>query len=91
MTGHLKYTLAKNEMGAIVTQAVINEDGDKIVAAESGEILFWDMETKSIIFSDECKGIIQITLNKKQNKCLIVQAQGPIGNQKGFNSLTQQL
>ena len=52
-TGHTRYTLAKNEMGAIVTHALITEDGDKVIAAESGELLFWDLETKTISYSDE--------------------------------------
>ena len=83
MTGNLKYTLAKNEMGAIVTHAIVNQEGDKIAAAESGEILIWDMETKSIAYSAECKHVLQITLNRKQTKCLIVSSEGLIGMQKG--------
>ena len=83
MTGALRYTLAKNEMGAIVTHAVVNEEGDTVIAAESGEILFWDLETRSPVYSDEARGVVQIKLNKKQTKLLIVQSSGPIGNHKG--------
>ena len=54
------------------------------MAAESGEVLFWDLETKSIVFSDECRNIIQMIFNKKQTKCLLVQSSGPIGSYKGF-------
>ena len=83
MTGALRYTLAKNEMGAIVTAAIVNEEGDTAIAAESGEILFWNLETKTPVYSDEARGVVQIKLNKKQTKLLIVQQSGPIGNHKG--------
>jgi hypothetical protein len=32
-----------------VTAAIVNEEGDWIVAAESGELLFWDLHTKEHI------------------------------------------
>jgi hypothetical protein len=32
--------------GAIVTAAIVNEEGNWIVAAESGDLLFWDLNTK---------------------------------------------
>ena len=75
--------IGQNEMGAIVTQAIVNEEGDTVIAAESGEILFWNLETKSVVYSDEARGVVQIKLNKKQTKLLIVQSSGPIGNHKG--------
>ena len=75
--------IGQNEMGAIVTQAIVNEEGDTAIAAESGEILFWNLETKSVVYSDEARGVVQIKLNKKQTKLLIVQSSGPIGNHKG--------
>ena len=84
MTGKLKYTLANHDMGAIVTHALVNEAGDTIIAAESGELLFWDLNSKSVAFSEECKGIVQISLNKKQTKCMIVQSSGPMGCHTGY-------
>ena len=83
MTGTLNYTLAKNDMGAIVTHAIVNEEGTTVMAAESGELLFWSLETKSVIFSEECRGIVQIIFNKKQTKCLVVQSSGPMGSHTG--------
>ena len=67
----------------IINHAVVNEEGDTVIAAESGEILFWDLETRSPVYSDEARGVVQIKLNKKQTKLLIVQSSGPIGNHKG--------
>ena len=84
MTGKLKYTLANHDMGAIVTHALVNEAGDTIIAAESGELLFWDLNTKSVVFSEDCKGIVQISFNKKQTKCMIVQSSGPMGCHTGY-------
>ena len=77
-------------MGAIVTQAIVNEEGDTVIAAESGEILFWNLESKSVVYSDEARGVVQIKLNKKQTKLLIVQSSGPIGNHKGKSFLLRQ-
>ena len=84
MTGNLNYSLAKNDMGAIVTHAIVNEEGNTVIAAESGEILFWSLETKSVIFNEECRGIVQMIFNKKQTKCLVVQGSGPMGSHTGF-------
>jgi hypothetical protein len=40
--------LAFPPIGAIVTTAIVNEEGNWIVAAESGELLFWDLHTKGM-------------------------------------------
>ena len=70
-------------MGAIVTQALVNEEGDKIVAAESGEILFWDLATKSVVYKDECKSVVQLAFNKKQDQLVAVRGTGPPGSHTG--------
>jgi hypothetical protein len=41
MTGKLKYQLANAALGAIVTHALVNKDGNFIVAAESGDNLLY--------------------------------------------------
>jgi hypothetical protein len=46
MTGKLKYKLANSVLGAIITHALVNEAGSYIVAAESGDLLYWDMATR---------------------------------------------
>ena len=55
-----------------MTHALVNEEGTIIVAAESGQVILWDLGTKSVIFSDECKGIVQMAFNKQQTKLLVV-------------------
>ena len=55
-------------MGAIVTHALVNEEGTLIVAAESGQIIIWDLATKKVIYSDECSHIVQMAFNKQQTK-----------------------
>jgi len=75
-TGRLKFTLANTALGAIVTHAVVNNDGDHIVAAESGEVLYWNLASKSIVFREKINGINQLELNTNQNKALIGSSTG---------------
>ena len=49
MTGQLKYTLANSALGAIITHALVTEDGSHIVSAESGDILYWTLQDRSKI------------------------------------------
>ena len=79
MTGKLKYTLANSSLGAIITHAVVTETGEYIVAAESGDLLFWDLKTKQVIFSEKLPNIIQLSFNKKETKLIIVSFAGPSG------------
>ena len=82
-TGKLKFTLANTALGAIVTHAVVNDEGDHVAAAESGEILYWNVNTKSIVFREKLAGINQMELNKHQDKCLIGASAGNSGNLVG--------
>ena len=70
-------------MGAIVTHALVNEEGTLIVAAESGQIIIWDLATKKVIYSDECSHIVQMAFNKQQTKLLVVRGTGPPGSHTG--------
>ena len=79
-TGKLKFTLANTALGAIVTHAVVNDEGDHVAAAESGEILYWNLDSQSIVFRDKLPGINQMELNKAQDKCLIGASSGNSGN-----------
>ena len=79
MTGKLKYTLANSALGAIITHALVTENGQYIVAAESGEIHFWDLSTREVIFSEKHSSVIQLSFNKAQTRCLIVTCSGPSG------------
>ena len=46
----MKYTLANSALGAIITHALVTEDGGITVAAESGDVLYWNMEERTVIF-----------------------------------------
>ena len=50
MTGKLQFRLANSVLGAIITHALVNEEGTHIVAAESGELLYWNINTRKVAF-----------------------------------------
>ena len=50
----MKYTLANSALGAIITHALVTEDGGITVAAESGDVLYWNMEERTVIFQVRC-------------------------------------
>ena len=60
MTGKLKFRLANSALGAIITHAIVNEEGSHVVAAESGELLYWDLATREVVFKDKQEDIQQI-------------------------------
>lgn len=84
MTGKLKFKLANSALGAIITQALVNEEGTHVVAAESGELLYWDIRTKKVIFKDRQEDIQQIFFYKNQTRCVVVSRSGSRG---GFTAL----
>ena len=56
----MKYTLANSALGAIITHALVTEDGGITVAAESGDVLYWNMEERTVIFQVRCFRILRI-------------------------------
>ena len=72
MTGQLKYTLANSALGAIITHALVNEEGSYIVAAESGEVLYWDMATRGVVFQEKQPDVLQLFFYKGQTRCIAV-------------------
>ena len=52
--------LADSALGAIVTHAVVTLDGKYILAAESGNIMYWDVAEKVVVFKEEQKDIQQV-------------------------------
>ena len=71
MLGKLLYTLANSSLGAIITHAVVTEDGTHLASAESGELIYWSLQSRSVIFSQKLPGINQLELNKANDKCLV--------------------
>ena len=76
MTGKLKFRLANSALGAIITHAIVNEEGSHVVAAESGELLYWDLATREVVFKDKQEDIQQIIFFKNQTKCIVVSKKG---------------
>ena len=76
MTGKLKFRLANSALGAIITHAIVNEEGSHVVAAESGELLYWNLATREVVFKDKQEDIQQIFFFKNQTKCIVVSKKG---------------
>ena len=76
MTGKLKFRLANSALGAIITHAIVNEEGSHVVAAESGELLYWNLATREVVFKDKQEDIQQIFFYKNQTKCIVVSKKG---------------
>ena len=54
MVGRLLFTLAHSSLGAIITRAVLTEDGAHLAAAESGDLLYWSLRSRYIkMMSDD--------------------------------------
>ena len=60
LTGKLKSKLADSALGAIVTHALSSSDGKYILAAESGNVMYWNVAEKFVIFKEEQKDILQV-------------------------------
>jgi len=84
MTGKLKYKLANSVLGAIITHALVNEAGTYIVAAESGDLLYWDMATRKVVHQEKQENIQQIFYYKNQSRCVVVSKKGSKGNESGL-------
>ena len=86
MTGKLKFRLANSALGAIITHAIVNEEGSHVVAAESGDLLYWDLKTKQVTFKDKQEDIQQIFFYKNQTKCIVVSKKGKKGQLLFYNT-----
>ena len=59
-------------MGAIITHAEITDNGEYIIASESGHVLYWKVKEEKVVFKEEQKNVLQIILYSETNKCLCV-------------------
>ena len=76
LTGALKKSLADSALGAIVTHATITKSGEHIMAAESGNVLYWDVDEGKVVFKEEQKNILQLTFYDDEAHCLTVSKTG---------------
>ena len=65
MTGHLLFKLNNSALGAIITHGLVNEEGTFTVAAESGDVLYWDMKTRKVVFQEKQPNIEQLFFYKE--------------------------
>ena len=84
MTGKLKFVLANSPLGAIISHALVNEEGNYIVSAESGDILYWSIQDRKVIFQERQPEVQQLFFYKKQTRCIAVSRKG----EKGINNIS---
>ena len=76
LTGKLRKTLADSTLGAIVTHAHITKSGEYIIAAESGNVLYWHVDEGKVVFKAEQKNILQLMFYDDEGHCLAVSKVG---------------
>ena len=72
LTGKLKAKLADSALGAIISHAQLTDDGEYIVAAESGFIIYWKVNEEAVIFKEEQKDALQLMLYNNRKKSLFI-------------------
>ena len=89
LTGKVKTKLADSALGAIVTHAAVTDNGEYIVAAESGFVIYWKVDAEAVIFKEEQKDILQVMLYDDKRKSMILSKHksGAIGNVQLFVNL----
>ena len=80
MLGKLKSKLADSVLGAIVTHADVTDNGEYIIAAESGYVIYWKVKDESVVFKEEQKNILQAILYGENGKSLFVSKSGSVGH-----------
>ena len=78
--------MADSALGAIVTHAAVTDNGEYIVAAESGFVLYWKVEAESVIFKEEQRDILQVMLYDDKRKSMILSKfkSGTIGDMRAL-------
>lgn len=74
--------LADSALGAIVTHAIVTLEGNFILAAESGNVMYWDVAEKVVVFKEEQKDIQQVMFYENEAKCLVVSKSGVLPDLK---------
>ena len=72
LTGKLLAKLADQAYGAIVSHASVIKDGEFIIAAESGNVLYWNVADRSVLFKEKQENILQLVIFDNGEKCLVV-------------------
>ena len=72
LTGKLKCRLADSAYGAVVSHALVTSNGDLIVSAESGYVIYWNVKDRNVVFKQEQKNVLQVMLYAKESKSMVV-------------------
>ena len=80
----MKTKLADSALGAIVTHAEVTENGEYIIAAESGFVIYWKVEEEKVVFKEEQKNILQVILYADKKKSMYVSKAGSVGENKAL-------
>ena len=76
--------MSDSSLGAIVTHAHVTDDGEYIIAAESGYVMYWKVEREKVVFKEQQKDILQIIHYDDKRKCLFISKMGPVGDMKAL-------
>ena len=50
LLGKLQAKLADSTLGAIVSHALVTDNGEYVIASESGNVLYWKVDEKRVYF-----------------------------------------
>ncbi|XP_071108697.1 NACHT and WD repeat domain-containing protein 2-like [Haliotis cracherodii] len=71
-TGRLVKEFSSNSRSAIVTHAVCTEDGAYIISAESGSLVFWDVEKEKAFKTVQLGDVQMVQLNEEDTRVIAV-------------------
>ena len=74
--------LADSALGAIVTHAEVTLEGRHILAAESGNVMYWSVDDQVVIFKEEQRDILQVAFYEDERHCLVVSKTGAVPDLK---------
>ena len=71
-------------MGAIVTHAEVIDNGEYVIAAESGNVIYWNVKEEAVVYKEEQKNILQIILYDEKRKSVFISKEVIEGEQTGL-------
>ena len=71
-SGKLMKTLANSQRSSIVTHSVITADAKYVVSAESGNVLFWDVDKEKCFKMDPQPNVQQMFLTDEGEKVMVI-------------------
>ena len=87
LTGTLQHKLTDSALGAIVTHASITSNGETIVSAESGSLIYWNVADRKVIFKERQTDMLQVMIYDNETKCIAVSKAQSLSGLDGANAL----